>query len=88
MSTACGVIGRISCCTGQQVSMASILTDTNSKFYNMDCVPRPADFEKDGDVAMPFCGDNEWPLPGNPWRGFGKDVKTCNKATFGAPLGF
>ena len=88
MSTACGVIGRISCYTGQIVSLASILTDTNSKYYNMDCIPRPADFEKDGDVAMPECGDNEWYLPGTPWRGFGKDVKVSNKATLSNALGY
>ena len=88
ISTACGVIGRMSCYTGQQISLAAILTDKNSKYYNMECVPRPQDFEKDGDVPMPECGDNEWALPGRPWRGFGKDVKTSNKATFGAPLGF
>lgn len=88
ISTACGVIGRMSCYTGQQISLAAILTDKNSKYYNMECVPRPQDFEKDGDVPMPECGDNEWYLPGRPWRGFGKDVKTSNKATFGAPLGF
>ena len=88
ISTACGVIGRMSCYTGQQISLAAILTDQNSKFYNMECVPRPQDFEKDGDVPMPECGDNEWYLPGRPWRGFGKDVKTSDKAVFGAPLGF
>ncbi len=88
ISTACGVIGRMSCYTGQQISLAAILTDKNSKYYNMECVPRPQDFEKDGDVPMPECGDNEWALPGRPWRGFGKNVKTSNKATFGAPLGF
>ena len=88
ISTACGVIGRMSCYTGQQISLASILTDKNSNYYNMECVPRPQDFEKDGDVPMPECGDNEWALPGRPWRGFGKNVKTSNKATFGAPLGF
>ncbi len=87
MSTACGVIGRMSCYTGQIISLASILTDTNSKYYNMDCIPRPADFEK-GEVAMPALADNEWALPGRPWRGFDKNVKTANKATFGAPLGF
>ena len=88
ISTACGVIGRMSCYTGQQISLAAILTDKNSKFYNMECVPRPQDFEKDGDVPMPECGDNEWYLPGRPWRGFGKGTKTSDKAVFGAPLGF
>ena len=88
MSTACGVIGRISCYTGQIVSLKAILEDKNSAFYNMDCVPRPVDFEKDGDVAMPACGDNEWALPGKPWRGFPAGTKTYAKATFGAPLGF
>jgi len=88
ISTACGVIGRMSCYTGQQISLAAILTDKNSKYYNMECVPRPQDFEKDGDVPMPECGDNEWYLPGRPWRGFGKGTKTSDKAVFGAPLGF
>ena len=88
ISTACGVIGRMSCYTGQQISLAAILTDKNSKYYNMECVPRPQDFEKDGDVPMPECGDNEWYLPGRPWRGFGNGTKTSDKAVFGAPLGF
>jgi predicted dehydrogenase len=88
VSTACGVIGRMSCYTGQKISLASILTDEKSMFYNMECVPRPQDFEKDGDVPMPKCGDNEWALPGRPWRGFAKGTKTSDKATFGAPLGY
>ena len=34
-------------------------------------------------------GDNEWPLPGKPWRNLPKDVKDkdAGKATLTAPLG-
>ena len=87
MSTACAIIGRISCYTGQIVSMASIISDENSKYYNMECLPRATDFEK-GEVAMPANGDNEWALPGRPWRGLEKGTPTTNKATQGAPLGY
>ncbi|MBR4172563.1 MAG: Gfo/Idh/MocA family oxidoreductase [Kiritimatiellae bacterium] len=72
MSTACAVIARISACTGQIVRMSDILEKKDSPFYNMDCVPTPADFEKyeaEGkDVAMPQYADNQFPLPGKPWR--------------------
>ena len=87
MSTACAIIGRISCYTGQIVSMASILTDENSKYYNMECLPRAADFEN-GEVSMPANGDNEWSLPGRPWRQLPKNIPTFNKATQDAPLGY
>jgi len=87
MSTACAIIGRISCYTGQIVSMASIISDENSKYYNMECLPRATDFEK-GEVSMPANGDNEWALPGRPWRGLEKGTPTTNKATQGAPLGY
>ncbi len=68
MSTACGVMGRLSAVTGQMVSLNDIIKNENSPFYSMDCVPRPVDFEKDGDVPMPQYADNQWPLPGKPWR--------------------
>ena len=87
MSTACAIIGRISCYTGQIVSMASIISDENSKYYNMECLPRAVDFEK-GEVPMPENGDNEWSLPGRPWRQLPKGTPATNKATQGAPLGY
>ena len=89
MSTACGVMLRIAAYTGQMVAMNQILTNEKSPWYNYACPPTPADFEKDGDVAMPALGDNEWPLPGKPWRNLPKDVKDkdAGKATLMAPLG-
>ena len=89
MSTACGVMLRIAAYTGQMVAMNQILTNEKSPWYNYACTPTPADFEKDGDVAMPALGDNEWPLPGKPWRNLPKDVKDkdAGKATLTAPLG-
>ena len=44
-------------------------------------------FEK-GEVPMPENGDNEWSLPGRPWRQLPKDTPATNKATQGAPLGY
>lgn len=83
-STACGVIGRISAYTGKIVKLSSILTEPNSEFYGMDCLPRPEDFEK-GEVLMPAFGDDEWPLPGKPWRQLGDYVKA--KREYLASLG-
>lgn len=72
-STACGIIGRISCCTGQIVRLSDILTNTNSPFYNMACRPAPEEFEAAGDVAMPvelmeMPAMPGLPIPGRPWR--------------------
>ena len=67
LSTACGVMIRLSAYTGQMVSMADMLRNEASPFYSLECKPTPADFEKDGDVPMPEYGDNQWPLPGVPW---------------------
>jgi hypothetical protein len=67
LSTACGVMIRISAYTGQMVSMADMLRNTASPFYSFECKPAPADFENDGDVPMPKFGENQWPLPGVPW---------------------
>jgi len=39
-------------------------------------------------VAMPECGDNEWALPGKPWRDLPKGTPTSDKATQDAPLGY
>ena len=69
MSSACAVIARESAYSGQIVTMKQILEETNSPFYNNACSPSALDFEKDGDVAMPKYGDNQFPLPGKPWRG-------------------
>ena len=72
MSTACGVMIRISAYTGQLVTMNDIIKSENSPFYNLTCTPTPEDFEKDGDVPMPALGDNEFSRPGQPWRGLKK----------------
>ena len=88
ISTACGVMIRISAYTGQMVALNQLLTNEKSPWYNYACTPTPEDFEKDGDVPMPECGDNEWALPGKPWRDLPKDLPACDKATQGAPLGY
>ncbi len=67
LSTACGVMIRLSAYTGQMVSMADMLRNTASPFYSLECKPTPADFEREGDVPMPEYGDEKWPLPGVPW---------------------
>ncbi len=89
MSTACGVMLRIAAYTGQMVAMNQIISNEKSPWYNFACTPTPADFEKDGDVAMPTLGDNEWALPGKPWRNLPNEVKAKDqsKATLCAPLG-
>ena len=69
MSTACGIMIRISAYTGQIVTMNDLIKSENSPFYNFVCKPTPEDFEKEGDVPMPEYGDNQYPLPGQPWRG-------------------
>jgi len=89
MSTACGIMIRISAYTGQMVAMNQLISNEKSPWYNFACTPTPADFEKEGDVAMPVCGDNEWALPGKPWRNLSAEVKAKDaaKATLCAPLG-
>ena len=89
MSTACGVMIRISAYTGQMVALNDLIKNEKSPWYNFACMPTPEDFEKDGDVAMPVCGDNEWALPGKPWRNLPDAVKAKDqsKATLCAPLG-
>ncbi len=72
MSTACGIMIRISAYTGQIVTMNDIVKSKNSPYYNLACTPTPEDFEKDGDVPMPVLGDNQYALPGLPWRGLPK----------------
>ena len=67
LSTACGVMIRLSAYTGQMVSMADMLRNTASPFYGLECKPTPTDFEMEGDVPMPEYGDGQWPLPGVPW---------------------
>ena len=52
LSTACGVIGRISAYTGEMVRLSDILTNKDSKFYNLACKPTPVDFEN-GEVELP-----------------------------------
>lgn len=72
MSTACGVMIRLSAYSGQMVAMNQLLENEKSPWYNFACTPTPADFEKDGDVPMPQYADNQWELPGKPWRGLKK----------------
>jgi len=71
MSTASAIIGRISCYTGQIVGMSDIIDKKDSPFYNMVCKPTWQDFEtaaaNNADVAMPEYGDDQFPLPGQPW---------------------
>ena len=72
MSTACGVMVRLSAYTGQIVTMNDLIRSENSPYYNLACRPTPEDFEQEGDVPMPEFGDNQYPLPGQPWRGLPK----------------
>ena len=67
LSTACGIMIRLSAYTGQIVTLNDIIKTQSSPYYSMACTPTPEDFEKDGDVAMPEYGENQWPLPGVPW---------------------
>lgn len=68
LSTACGIMIRISAYTGQIVTMNDIIKTESSPFYKYACTPTPEDFEKDGDVPMPEYGENQWPLPGVAWE--------------------
>ena len=68
LSTACGIMIRLSAYTGQMVTMNDMIKSENSPFYNLACTPTPADFEQEGDVPMPAFGENQWPLPGVPWK--------------------
>jgi len=71
MSTATAIIGRISCYTGQIVGMSDIIDKKDSPYYNLKCKPSWEDFEAaataNGDVEMPQYGDDQFPLPGQPW---------------------
>ena len=67
LSTACGIMIRLSAYTGQMVTMNDMIKSESSPFYNLACTPTPADFEQEGDVPMPAFGENQWPLPGVPW---------------------
>ena len=88
LSTACGIMVRISAYTGQMVALNQLISNEKSPYYNFACSPTPADFEQDGDVPMPACGENEWPLPGKPWRELDKGVPAGDKATVDAPFGY
>ena len=68
MSTACGIMVRLSAYTGQMVALNQLISNEKSPFYNLACTPTPEDFEADGDVAMPALGDDQFPLPGKPWE--------------------
>lgn len=74
LSTACGIMIRLSAYTGQIVTMNDIVKTESSPFYSAACTPTPEDFEKDGDVAMPEYGDGRCPLPGEPWAVPGKNA--------------
>jgi predicted dehydrogenase len=89
LSTACGVMVRISAYTGQMVSLNDIIKNEKSPFYNMACKPTAEDFEKEGDVQMPECGDFEWYLPGKPFHGLKPEdaAKAKNIAKGKAALG-
>ena len=65
-------MARESAYSGQIVTMDDILKNEQSPVYAKACLPAPLDFEKDGDVPMPQYGDNQFPLPGTPWRGLKK----------------
>ena len=88
MSTACGIMIRISAYTGQMVAMNQLISNEKSPWYNYACTPTPEDFEKDGDVAMPANGDNEWSLPGKPWRNLPAGTPVSDKGTQGVPFGY
>ncbi len=68
LSTACGIMIRLSAYSGQIVTMNDIIKTESSPYYNLACTPTPADFENDGDVPMPEYGDGRCPLPGVPWE--------------------
>ena len=68
LSTACGIMVRLSAYTGQMVALNQLISNEKSPFYNLACTPTPEDFEKEGDVAMPEYGDEAFPLPGKPWE--------------------
>ena len=53
---------------GQMVALNQLISNDKSPFYNLACTPTPADFEQEGDVPMPAFGENQWPLPGVPWK--------------------
>ncbi len=63
MSTACGIMGRISAYTGQTVRLSDLLTNKDSAFYNMNATPAAIDFEGEADVKMPG-PENVAPVPG------------------------
>jgi len=89
LSTACGVMVRLSAYTGQMVALNQLLTNTKSPYYNLACTPTPEDFEK-GEVPMPACAENEWALPGKPWRRLAADLptaKSADKAALKSALG-
>ena len=68
LSTACGIMIRLSAYSGQIVTMNDIIKTESSPYYNLACRPTPEDFEQDGDVPMPEYGEDRWPLPGVPWE--------------------
>ena len=60
MSTACGIMGRISAYTGQIVGLADLLTKESSPYYK-GCALTAEAFEADGDVELP---EEVAPIPG------------------------
>ena len=66
LSTACGIMIRLSAYSGQIVTMNDMIKTESSPYYSLACRPTPEDFEQDGDVPMPEYGEDRWPLPGVP----------------------
>lgn len=62
MSTACGIMGRISAYTGQIVGLADLLTKENSLYYK-GCALTAEAFEAEGDVELPL---ETAAIPGTP----------------------
>jgi len=60
-STMTALMGRISAYTGQLVRWRDLMTDTESRWYNLALKPSAADFET-GNVVAP--ADDVAPIPG------------------------
>ncbi len=87
LSTACGIMVRLSAYSGQMVAMNQLISNEKSPWYNYTCSPTAEDFEK-GEVSMPAHGENEWSIPGKPWRNLPEGTTVNEKATQYAPFGY
>ena len=63
MSTASAMMGRISAYTGERVLMDDLLTNTSSKFYNLEC-QIPASAFEDGGSSISLPEEGSAPRPG------------------------